>query len=438
MPRLALIIIIFCLPLMIWPGCSPNKSEVSENSPVIDTIIIDPTFILPGGEVQLTAVASDPDNRPLTYHWETYPRAGLFSDTLSSTTTFIVSNRLESGMSVKITVEVNNGEITASKDRWIVIDSGNTISGHVYYPKSKIPVSDVIVSAFTRIDTTDENGFYALKNIPNGDYLLKASRNEFSNYETSLSLAGSTTEDIYLDGDSLIADLSGIIKTVEDWPIEGARISILNPDGSYSQISALTDSNGEYNLSGVPLGARDVTIEGSAQCQYKVLPETYNITFREKNSHLDAVAKISRVVFESNGVSAISQWDTTAGSSFGVWVSDIGNDCLSFNFCQSAQYGKLTTKNIIAIPSDVGAVYWAVDADLSEAATVANFIIYGTNYWVGSYGSGTNHITIDEPVDIDLLYLRGSTFKIELYAFAQKPGVCGFVRLNRFSIYIFR
>jgi hypothetical protein len=437
------------LRLLIWPGlcgliflflfgCSPNNTETSDNLPVIDTIIVSPGFILPGGEVGLSGVAEDPDNGSLIYHWETYPRAGVFSDTSSPITSFIVSNRLKSGMSVKITLKVTDGGPFVTKDRWIVIDSGNTISGHVYFPKTKIPIAGVILTAFTRIDTTDENGFYTLASIPNGDYILTATRAHFDNYESQLTLTGSITKDIFMPGDSLLANLTGTIATVEGWLLKGVRVSIINPDDSRGELSTLTDPDGEYTLTDVPFGVQRIMIDTSDQSDYKILPETHSITISEKNPSLDITTKIGRVVFESDSTSVADLWNSTTKPRYDSWSIDTICKCLSYDFCLIQDFGILTTKDLIDIPDDVGAVYWTIEADLSEAATVANLIIYGTTYWIGSIGSGTNHIVMDEPIDLELKYLANSSLRIEIFAFPQRPGECGYVRLHKLSLYVFR
>jgi hypothetical protein len=437
------------LRLLIWPGlcglmflllfgCSPNNTETSDNLPVIDTIIVSPGFILPGGVVGMSGIAKDPDNSPLTYHWETYTRAGIFSDTSSPTTNFLVSDRLKSGMSVKITLKVTDGGPSVTKDRWIVIDSGNTISGHVYFPKTKIPIAGVILTAFTRIDTTEADGYYALENIPNGDYILMATRANFDNYESPLALTGSITKDVFMPGDSLLANLTGSVTTVEGWFLKGVRVSIINPDDSRGELSTLTGTDGEYTLTDVPFGIQRVMIDSSDQSDYKIFSETCPITISEKNASLDIMAKIGRVVFESDSTSFTYLWNTAAEPGYDSWSIDTVHKCLSYDFCLIHDFGIAKTKDFIDIPDDVGAVYWTIEADLTKAATEANLIIYGTSYWIGSIGSGTNHIVMDEPIDLELKYMANSSLKIELLAFPQRPGECGYVRLHKLSLYIFQ
>lgn len=68
-------LILFLLAVYIFSGCVQPESTISSlegnNSPVIESVYVDPVFITVGTTATISVTASDPDGDQLQYSWST-------------------------------------------------------------------------------------------------------------------------------------------------------------------------------------------------------------------------------------------------------------------------------------------------------------------------------------------------------------------------------
>lgn len=143
----------------------------------------------------------------------------------------------------------------------MTVSSVNTVSGHVYYPGTRIPVGAATVSLGDRETTTDAEGYYELTGVTLGELTLRAEREGFDPYEITLQLPEDGLEhDVYLPTGEHAHVVTGTVANSLEIPLRQAQAVLLNPDGTASQITAATDAAGLFQLAGVPDGVRAVRV----------------------------------------------------------------------------------------------------------------------------------------------------------------------------------
>ena len=143
----------------------------------------------------------------------------------------------------------------------MAVASVNTVSGHVYYPGTRIPVPQATVSLGDRLATSDDLGYYELTGVTLGPLTLRAEREGFDPYEATLQLPEDGLEqDIFLATDEHAHAVIGMVENSLEEPLRQAQAVLLNPDGTDSAISAVTDATGGFELTEVPDGVREVRV----------------------------------------------------------------------------------------------------------------------------------------------------------------------------------
>lgn len=134
-----------------------------------------------------------------------------------------------------------------------------TVSGHVYYAATTIPIAEVIVSVGAIVDTTDTDGAYLLANVPAGARTIRAEKEDFADYQESLEVPDAgLTWDLVLTSPTHTHTLTGRTSNALGDGVNLADIILLNPDGSPSELATHSDNDGTYLLTGIPAGAREV------------------------------------------------------------------------------------------------------------------------------------------------------------------------------------
>ena len=421
--------------ILLVLSCSNNSTGPAQTPPRVDSVTVAPDFILPGGTLHLSAYATDPDNDDLRYQWITYPRVGRFINDTLPQTDFIFAEFLRSGMSVQFRLTVYDGADSAIFDRWVVIDTGISVVGHIYFRNTEIPLSGALVKVNGREDTSDVDGVYALYDLYAGPYELTAAIDGCDSYSESLDLTINRNLEIYFTCPAHTGTIQGYARTKEGAPLDQVRLTLLNPDGTNSNISTLSGTDGFYQLSGVPNGTRRLLIEDGGNVDYDILTEVQDVILFGGILDNDIIVKVRRLAFVSDGAQSADLWETEASGPFEPWSIDIENDCLRYDFCTANDFGRLAMLNAVAIPAQAAAVYWVFDIELEEAACEVLVYINGVQSTGGIFWSGNKHYLINEPVRVPAdQYLAGANVLIEIYAWPQRTGTCGNVRLNYFRL----
>jgi hypothetical protein len=135
---------------------------------------------------------------------------------------------------------VNPGNVTGT----VVNGSGQGLSG-------------VTVSAAGLTTSTAADGSYALSNLPAGQTTIKASLTGFQSGSTTVTVVAATTT--AAPGITLVSgsgSISGSVKTTAGAAIVGASVG-------FGGGTATTDANGNYTLTGVPVGTVQLVASAS-------------------------------------------------------------------------------------------------------------------------------------------------------------------------------
>lgn len=137
------------------------------------------------------------------------------------------------------------------------------LEGYVYFQNTSIPISDAIVNIENVNSTSNKYGYYRLDNIPRGNNKsLTAYKTDFDSYQSIVNInQGKNTKNLYMTSVLYTQSLQGtIISASTQQGIENMSVTLLNEDGSSTQLSANTDINGHYQISSIPKGNRKIKI----------------------------------------------------------------------------------------------------------------------------------------------------------------------------------
>ena len=161
-------------------------------------------------------------------------------------TTYSVSVSAANYSDQSAMVAVGGGSTT--RHDFAVVGNPGTITGSVTDATSDQPVGGATVSYSGGSTTSDAAGHYAFSAVAEGNYTLTAAASGHGSASRAVAVAAgaSVTQDFALPP-SPGAITGTVTDAVSNTPIGGASVS-------YSGGSAVTDSAGQYTLSGVPVG----------------------------------------------------------------------------------------------------------------------------------------------------------------------------------------
>lgn len=182
-------------------------------------------------------------------------------------------------------IDVTEGQVVSGVDATLA--PGGSISGFVYAP-GLVPIQGVSVSAEaggnTYVATTQANGGYSFGGLSTGDYRLQfvPPDNDYLAQYWNGKSSYDSADLIHVVAGSPVTDVSPILQpagsisgTVTDGsnnPIDGATVYASGVGGGYG--SALTDANGNYTITQLPVD--NYTVNFSASSGY--LSQYYNGT----------------------------------------------------------------------------------------------------------------------------------------------------------------
>ena len=132
------------------------------------------------------------------------------------------------------------------------------LSGYAQYSFTTIPIAGVSVGIGNENYITNSDGYYALSDIPVGSRTFLASKTGFDPYQTTLSiLEGSNVYSFRMNSTTYTHNLYGIIESEgSSEPIPGVIITLINDDGTDSELQTTSDAGGYYQLPSIPEGSR--------------------------------------------------------------------------------------------------------------------------------------------------------------------------------------
>jgi len=193
----------------------------------------------------------------------------------------------------------------------------NSISGRVT-DNSGNPVASVTISDGTRSATTDSSGNYTINNVPAGSYTLTPSKSGFGFSPASLAVSvppNASGKDFIAVSQPTYTISGRIVDTTGD-PVANVTLT----DGSGRSTS--TDGNGNYTLTGVPVGVYTLTPSkagftftpatqigsvppNAIDRDFTALPApTYTVAGRVADSNGDPLAEVT--VMDGSGKMAVT------------------------------------------------------------------------------------------------------------------------------------
>ncbi len=161
-------------------------------------------------------------------------------------------------------ITVTAGETTAQNIEMSVKSSVGTVSGTVSDQSTGSVIESAIVSIGTAKTQTDSLGNYRLTGISSGNQVITAQKSGYSDYSGNVNVvANQTTDyDITMSPQATTGAVSG---TVTDSgttdKLEGVKVVI-------GAATTQTDSNGQYQLSGISAGSQTITAQKSGYNNY--------------------------------------------------------------------------------------------------------------------------------------------------------------------------
>jgi hypothetical protein len=121
--------------------------------------------------------------------------------------------------------------IESNLSKTIILQTGESIKGHVYQENGSTPLSNIIITAFSSSQnamgqaSSDNNGFYEIKNLPYAsDYVLTALIEGYVR-EKENNISTGTTKDFILQPGGKI---NGTIRTESGDPLSNVHVEVVS------------------------------------------------------------------------------------------------------------------------------------------------------------------------------------------------------------------
>jgi uncharacterized protein YegP (UPF0339 family) len=229
-----------------------------------------------------------------------------------------------------ITLSVSDGRELSTRSRTIQVSEGLTMRGYTYYAGTTIPVPGVEVSIGKFSTISDENGYYMIRHLKEGNEQIIATRDGFDRYESTEYVDHPrSTYHIPMTSCTETVKISGYVRTVYHLAFEGLKVVLLNPDQAESDLVGYTDQHGHYEIERVPLGTRKLMISnekpGSVFLNDSIV---YDFEVRDPEKSYDARIKIKRTIMDDSYMSEMDEWEYKGSTSEGFYVLERGDELI--------------------------------------------------------------------------------------------------------------
>ena len=350
-------------------GCDRN------HAPVITGISCTPDIRSAGTLFSLRTTANDEDFDILSYHWSS--DGGTFADSVNQWQTKWKSPVDGNGKTYNIRLTVSDGKTESFLDYPVQLTEPvfGHVNGYAYFSNCTIQVAGAVITVDNKNTTTDSTGFFELRDIPIGSCSIQATKENFSPANLTVTIMKAVNLKVRIPMLSVVltGKLSGIVKGQDSLPIGGATVTMINPDNSESNLTAVTNTAGFYRIWYLPLGQRKIIARKAQTEEFGFEEVTLELAISVPDYSLDIEMK----KFNLSGVFS----DRRDNRLYGYKV-----------------YGTQTwmTENLSYLPSvnpvkdvsDIVAyqyVYGYDGKDVDEAKATLNYTSYGVLYnWTAS------------------------------------------------------
>lgn len=117
-----------------------------------------------------------------------------------------------------------------------------------------VPLEGVSVNLDNFFTTTDSSGAYSFKNLPNGDYTVRAVKTGYHNRELEVAITGEELLNFTLEATEKGSVSGKVVDEQDGSEIENAMVAIGTKE-------TITDAEGDFLLEGIPVGERELNIQ---------------------------------------------------------------------------------------------------------------------------------------------------------------------------------
>lgn len=279
MNRFSAISILLLTVFFIFPFVACDRNH----APIISQITHEPATLSAGTVFTLKVVSTDEDGDILQYSWTC--SGGEFLSSTNTSEVMWKSPVSGEGESFTIIATVSDGEYEETKEVIIELTEAvlGSITGYVYYKGCKVPVDNVIIRIGDKETISDADGKYSLSEIVSGKDTLTTSKQDFSNSKTVVSIPANSVLNRNIELISIIhsSKAFGIISDQDGEIVINAQVTMLNPDGSQSNLTDRSNDSGIFRIQYVPHGSRTLVVSKSANEEFKYPDINKEINFTE-------------------------------------------------------------------------------------------------------------------------------------------------------------
>jgi len=240
------------------------------------------------------------------------------------------------------------------------------VEGYTYYAGTTISVSGVTVNIEDKYYTTSIAGYYRLNDILPGNKILIATKEGYDTFQTNITVVQNVnTKDIEMTSALYTHNLYGTILSAGTLqPLQDVLVTVLNDDGSMSQLQTSSDFNGYYQVPTVPQGQRTIRFEKQ---NYKTLtPEI----FMSNSNYLYDVQLLNKPGIPSNPSPADNSTNLPISLTLNWSCIDPNGDALNYDIyfgtdnppTQIVSQNQTTTSLTRSGLSHYTTYYWKVKA----------------------------------------------------------------------------
>ncbi len=236
------------------------------NAPVITDLRSYPVTDVGGTEFAVKVIAHDPENDPLTYVWSCME--GEFTDGKDRSLARWQSPVGNLDKTYSLSLEISDGinKIDTILQIPVLKSPGGSLSGYTWFFGTSIYIAGVTMNIAGKSALSDSTGHFEINDIPSGTYSAEAIKADYSalSKEIIISSGITTNTNFYLSSQRYTGKAFGVVKDQDGEIIDGALILMLNPDQTESEIKVTSNSQGNYELSSIPLGNRALIVRKEA------------------------------------------------------------------------------------------------------------------------------------------------------------------------------
>jgi uncharacterized protein (TIGR02145 family) len=278
--------------------------------------------------------ASDPELNKLTYQWSA--AKGTFTGPTDQTDALWVAPATTVDDTYQLFITVSDGDAETMDTLVIPVAALRfaKLTGFALFTGCKVPVGGAIITLDGKTDTTELDGSFGFDGVRVGRQTITAQKPDFTVGTTKLMVVeGINNALVNLTSSKYTCKLSGkITGNMTHNPKPYYKVTILNADFTDSQLSFISSADGDYEISGIPLGLARLIVRDDVRARMETLvyleteervfniavPEPFRFTDSRDNKEYEAV-RISSKIWMAQNLAFIPHVSPSFDQG-GIWV----------------------------------------------------------------------------------------------------------------------